>query len=453
MSVPPREPEADRPVMGAPLDSGRQGLSIRPASPAVEALRRFWANAARSRAIMPVLFGVCLGCTGSAMLMTGVSLHLGRPGVTAEVVQFVLTAYPAGFLIGCLFTRLVVDRIGHESTFGLILALAFASTLGFSFSDHIPLWFVFRLVGGVAMAGMFVVCESWINLYAEERSRGGMFGLYMLSTSVAVLMGQVLVALIGARSPYLFPAAAFFSALAFAPRLLGRRWPSLPTVPSDAGVTSGPEKRLGLMQLFWIAPVTVVSIFQGGITNMNVFVLTPIYGTQIGLSGATTVALVTTLSIAGMLAQTPVGWLSDRYDRRIILLVQGIGSVALCVAIALVGNSSETLLFILFFAYGATALTIYPVAIAFANSRLPARHMVAASGTLLLLYSVGNVATPGLAAGLMAHTIPQAMFFILGGGAVLVAATACYNLLRKERFSLPPLTVEPMQPIAEKALP
>jgi MFS family permease len=445
MSAP--EPEEDCPPKFAVGRRDRGDINaVAAVSPLVEAVRRFWRNAARSRAILPVLAGVCLGCTGSALLTTAVSLHLGQPGMDPGIVQIVLTAYPVGFLIGCLATRRIVVRFGHEGTFGLILALAFAATLGFAFTAFLPLWFCFRLFGGMAMAGMFVVCESWINLYAEERNRGAMFALYMLSTAIAVLLGQVLVGLIGAHSPHLFPVAAAFVAAAFAPRLLGKRWPALPAaaIQRDQAMPGAlPEERLGAWQLFKIAPVTVVSIFQGGITNMNVFVLTPIYGMQIGLSAATTVGLVTTLSIAGMLAQTPVGWLSDRFDRRVILLVQGLLSVTLCILIAALGNASEPLLFTLFFLYGAAALTIYPVAIAFANSRLPSRHMVAASGTLLLLYSVGNVATPGLAAGLMTHTIPQAMFFLLGAGALLVAVTACYNLLRRESFALPALGVPP----------
>ena len=104
-----------------------------------------------------------------------------------------------------------------------------------------------------------------------------------------------------------------------------------------------------------------------------------------------------------MLAQTPVGWLSDRFERRRILLAQGLLSATLCAAIAWVGNLSEPLLFLLFFLYGATALTIYPVAMAFGASQLHSRHMVGASGTLLLLYSIGNVATPGVSAGLMSR--------------------------------------------------
>lgn len=395
-----------------------------------QSAQRLWRNAERSRAILPIMASVLLACTGSAMLTTAVSLRLGEPDVTANVVQLVLTAYPAGFLAGCLLTRPMVSRFGHERTFALILALTLVATSGFALTGSLPAWIGLRFFVGLAMASMFVVCESWINLYAEQHNRGVLFSLYMLTTGSSVLVGQLLVGLVGPHSPYLFSVAAATVLASLLAKFAAGPWPVLPADPHPAG-TIPSEERLSVLRLFQLAPVTFVSIFQAGITNVNIFVLTPIYGTQIGLTAETTVGLVTTVSIAGMLAQTPVGWLSDRYDRRLLLLVLGVLSLTLCVTIAWVGNSSPLLLFVLFFIYGATALTIYPVAIAFANSQLPSRHMVAASGTLLSLYSIGNVATPGIAAGLMASIAPQAMFLLLGGGAVLVTVAACYNLLRQ----------------------
>ncbi|MDX8459820.1 MFS transporter [Mesorhizobium humile] len=395
--------------------------------------------------MLPIMVGICLACIGSAMLTTAVSLHLGKPGISPQVVQIVLTAYPVGFLVGCLVTRPAVAQYGHERTFVTILVLALLAASGFAFTDFLPSWICFRLLGGMAMASLFVVCESWINLYAEQHNRGALFSLYMLTTAIAVLFGQLLVALVGPQSPHLFPVAAATVLLALISKFIGGRWPALPTADPEHASSARPVKRLGPLALFRLAPVTVVAIFQGGITNMNIFVLTPIYGTQIGLSAATTVGLVTTISIAGMLAQTPVGWLSDRFERRIILLVQGILSVTLCAAIAWLGNFSVPLLFVLFFLYGCTALTVYPVAMAFGASQLHSRHMVGASGTLLLLYSIGNVATPGISAGLMDHMGAPAMFLLLGGGAVLVTLAACYNLLRR------PVTLAAMQAIEERA--
>ncbi|TIW79900.1 MAG: MFS transporter, partial [Mesorhizobium sp.] len=77
---------------------------------------RLWHNAERSRAMLPIMVGVCLACIGSAMLTTAVSLHLGKPGISPQVVQIVLTAYPVGFLVGCLVTRPAVAQYGHERT-------------------------------------------------------------------------------------------------------------------------------------------------------------------------------------------------------------------------------------------------------------------------------------------------------------------------------------------------
>ena len=408
-------------------------------------LAGFWGKAERSRAVLPIMVRICLAGTASAMLTTAISLALSNPVVEPWVVQMVLTAYPIGFLIGCLVTRPLVSRFGHEFSFTLITLIATLAASGFALTNFIPAWFFFRLFGGLAMAAMFIICESWINLYAEQHNRGTLFSVYMLTLGVAVLFGQLLLAVAGPHSPHLFTIGAATALLAFLAKFAFGPWPALPT-PSDAMMTANPRpgERYGLIQLFRLAPVTVVSIFQAGITNLNIFVLTPLYGSAIGLSAATTVGLVTTISIAGMLAQAPVGWLSDHLDRRITLLVQGLLSIFLCAAIAWLGKRSEPLLFLLFFLYGATALTVYPVAIAFANSQLHSRHMVAASGALLLLYSIGNILTPGLAAGLMERTAPQAMLFVLGAGGILIALAAFFNLMRPLKTAAAGMTgVEP----------
>ncbi|TIV24121.1 MAG: MFS transporter, partial [Mesorhizobium sp.] len=104
---------------------------------------RLWHNAERSRAMLPIMVGVCLACIGSAMLTTAVSLHLGKPGISPQVVQIVLTAYPVGFLVGCLVTRPAVAQYGHERTFVVILVLALLAASGFVFTDFLPSWICF----------------------------------------------------------------------------------------------------------------------------------------------------------------------------------------------------------------------------------------------------------------------------------------------------------------------
>jgi MFS family permease len=392
-----------------------------------------WQKAERSRAILPIMASVCIVGTGNGLLTTAVSLRLSGRDIDPHVVQYVLTAFPVGFLVGCLITRFLVASLGHERTFLLVSLLAALATSGFIATNLMPVWFCLRLLSGLSMAALFIVCESWINLYASERNRGTYFSLYMMMTSLAVLFGQLLVEAAGPHSPHLFLIATMVIAIGLVYcKFIGGRWPALPIWQPrpDPLMVAPAEQRYGLWRLAILAPVTIVGVFQAGMTNMNVFAMTPIYGVHIGLSAATTVALVTTFSVGGMLAQAPVGWLSDRLDRRLMLLVQGIVAASLCAAIVWAGNRFEPLLFVLFFAYGATALTIYPVAIAFANSQIASRHMVSASGGLLLLYSIGNVMTPGVAASLMENVAPQALFIMLGTGAGLVAVAACFNLLR-----------------------
>jgi len=392
-----------------------------------------WHRATRFRAIIPIMASICVVGTGNALLTTTVSLRLSDPSISVRIVQLLLTAFPVGFLAGCLSARFLVSRLGHERAFLSMALLAAFATCGYMLTPAMPLWFCLRLINGFAIATLFVISESWINLYADQRNRGVFFSLYMLMTSLAVLFGQLFVEAAGPHSRYLFQIAlvVILSGFFYA-RFLGGCWPALPLPqPIEGASTTTSAERYGIWQLVRLAPVTVVSVVQAGMTNMNVYTMTPIYAERVGLDAASAVTLVTAFSLGGMLAQAPVGWLSDRVDRRLLLLVQGLVAAGICAAIAWPGSHPQILLLALFFAYGAAALTIYPVAIAYANSQLDSRHMVSASGGLLLLYSIGNIMTPGLAAQLMELFAPQALFLLLGSGAFMVAVAACFNLLRR----------------------
>jgi MFS family permease len=393
----------------------------------------FWRRAARFRAVVPIMISLGLICTGTGLMTVATSLGLSGPGSSASTLQVVLTASPLGFLAGCLIARPLVARFGHERTFLAMALLTILAAISMSLTASTAVWAASRFINGLGLAAIFVVCESWINLYAEDHNRGRYFSLYMLVTVLSTLLSQLLVEIAGPHSPYLFQIAAVTIGLGLGHSLIvGGRWPALPPgiQRADAKAASPALQRYGLRQLILLAPVTIFGILQSGITNSNVFVMTPIYGAQAGIDAATTITLITAFSVGGLVAQAPVGWLSDRFDRRLILMVQGFLAALSCVCIGWLGNRAESLLLVLFFTYGAAAMTIYPVAIAFANSRLDSRDMVSASGAFLLLYSFANVITPGLAAELMERFAPAALFVLLASGAGLVAVAAGLNLRR-----------------------
>jgi MFS family permease len=397
-------------------------------------IANFWQRAAGLRAILNVLASICIVATGNSLLTTTVSLHLSDPAIDPHIVQLLLTAFPIGFLAGCLSARFLVIRLGHERSFLTVALLAAFGACGYMLTEAAPVWFCLRVINGFSIAALFVISESWINLYADQKNRGAYFSLYMLMTSLATLFAQLLVEAAGPNSPHLFQlvVGVILFGLVYA-RFVSGPWPALrlpPATTVDAGnIHSG--HRYGIWRLAALAPVTVVCVFQSGMTNMNVYTMTPIYAERVNLDAAFAVTLVTAFSLGGMLAQAPVGWLSDRMDRRVLLLLQGLAAAGLCAAIAWPGLRSQPLLYGLFFGYGAIALTIYPVGIAYANSQLDIRNMVSASGSLLLLYSIGNILTPGLSAQLMEQFTPQALFILLGSGAFLVAVAACFSLLRR----------------------
>ena len=393
--------------------------------------------AQRARPLAALLASICLAVTGNGVITTVVSLRLGRFAAGPSSLSFVLTAFPVGFLTGCLAASALVARFGHRATFCLAVATAALAGFAYACTDNLAVWSLLRLVNGVTIATVFVVCESWMNLYASPQNRGFLFSLYMLMTSVAVFFGQLLVAA-GPDSPYLFPVAAVVVVVGLLLCLFSGPWPALPARKAESGEVpvSAAEQRRALFRLAVATPVTLAAVFLAGMTNVNVYALMPIYSMHVGLTASQSVALVTAFSIGGFVAQTPIGWLSDRVSRRAILLVQGVLAAGVCAAVVVLGNHAMTLLWSIFFIYGAIALTIYPIGIAAANAQLDRRHMVSAAGALLLLYSVGSVMTPSIAANLMAHVGPQALFVLLGSGAALLALVAGLDLICRPRSAI-----------------
>jgi MFS family permease len=400
--------------------------------------------AAAARPLAPLLASLCLVGTGNSLLTTAVSLDLGGPGTDEALVPFVLTAYPAGFLAGCLVARGIVAHLGHRGAFLLASGLAAAAGYGYARTGLLPVWSALRFANGASIAAIFVVVESWMNLYAGDRVRGVVFSLYMTTTSLSVLGGQLVVEAAGPRSPSLFATAAVTMTCGILLCLVAGRWPVL---PAWSGEARGPVTRVGsgLTGLAAAVPATLAAVFLAGMTNTNLYSMMPIYGLRVGLSAEDTVSLATAFSLGGLAAQGPVGWLSDHADRRSVLLVQGALVVACCGAVLATGSGPLPLLLATFFVYGAVALTIYPVGVSFANARLDGHQMVAAAGALLLVYSLGNVLTPGAAGTLMSHVAPQALFVLLGSGGALLALVAAFDLLRRPRPALAAL--RPQSPV------
>lgn len=387
-----------------------------------------------ARPLGPLLASVCLIATGNSLLTTAVSVQLGSTSAGPSTLSLVLTAYPAGFFAGCVLAHRIVSALGHRTAFCLAAMAAMLAGGAYAITRLLPVWSLLRLVNGMAMATLFVVIESWVNLYAGPGRRGFLFSLYMMMTSLAVLLGQVLIEAAGPHSPLLYPLATATIAVGLGVCLVAGAWPVLPSDEALVAIGPVPLRQRSLLRLVIVAPATLVAVFLAGMTNMNIYSLLPIYGERIGLGATDTVALLSAFSIGGLLAQSPVGWLSDRADRRILLLAQAVLVVACCAAVSALGADLFALLLAVFFGYGALALTIYPVGVGLANAHIGHRERVSVAGALLTVYSVGSIMTPGVATALMTNVAPSGLFLLLGTAAAVLALVA--GISRSQRTRL-----------------
>ena len=281
------------------------------------------------------------------------------------------------------------------------------------------------------MAAIFTISESWINLDSRSDNRGALFSYYMILSTLGTAVGPALVGLpLSSTGNYLLAALIF--AAAGLPLLLSGRM--RPATAMQEGKPQ-PARPLPLMALLVAVPACFVAGLQTGMTNMPFNVMAPIYAIRIGYTPAEAGALVSVFALGGLVAQWPVGWLSDRFERRKVLAAAALTAAASCLAILMLAHLSAVLLFALVFVFGFSALSIYPLAVAYATSTMDQAYFVSLSSRLLLLHGVGSIIAPALSNDLMARFGPSALFFMLGAATFCVSAVAMLKtplILRKE---------------------
>lgn len=381
-------------------------------------------NLAPLRAVAPLVIAVAILTAGNGLLTTKTSLELALADAGVGTIRVIVTGYPVGFLIGCATAHRLIARLGHGRTFQLMALLTAAATLLFLVSTDRWEWAALRAANGFALASAFTVAESWVNLDSGPRNRGSLIGFYMIMSTLGLATGQQMINLGDPAGQGLFILSAATCILSALPFAIDGRFRPARRMPAAAGTAVEADEGVSLARLLRITPVVAVAALQTGMTNMNFGVLAPIYAADTGHSAALAAGLVSTWSVGGVLAQLPVGWLSDRVDRRLILAGAGLVAALACLATATLGHLSTPLLFALFFVYGASTLSIYPVAIAYAGSKVESRFIVAISGRLLSVYAVGAVIAPALSNELMARLQPAALFLLLGTVALAVGLGA-----------------------------
>ncbi len=377
-------------------------------------------------ATWPVLLGM-------GVLMLGAGLQGTLIGVRATLEQFptfttglIMASYYIGYSVGSFAAPSLVARVGHIRVFAALTALACATILLQGAWIEPFVWACLRLASGFCFAGIYVVAESWLNERVSNQLRGSLLAIYMLVLYGGLGIGQFLLNVSDPRGPYLFMLIAGLISTALVPMALSATQAPEITVP----------RKLPIRELYRISPLGTAAVAVSGMVSGTIFGLGPVYAGLVGMQPAAIASFMAASIFTAVLTQWPVGRLSDRIERRSVLVSVCLLSAAVAVATVFFANDSAARLAVFFAVFGGLALTLYSLACSNLNDHLEASQRVSASSTIILVNGAGAVVGPVVVAALMQPFGLNAYFI---GLATLMGLLGGFGLWRKhKRAPVPP---------------
>lgn len=370
---------------------------------------------------------------GLALLLVGVGLIGTLVGVRASLEHFsaltiglIMSGYYLGYVLGTFLCPALIRRVGHIRTFAALAAMTCAVTLAFSLWVHPLAWGLLRMVGGIGVVGLYMVVESWLNEQVEPGWRGRLFGLYTAVTLGALAGGQFLLLVGDPLTSAPFVIAAIFIALGLVPIAVTRVHEPVPVQTPEAH----------LRELYAISPMAFQGVLITGLVTSAFWGMGAVFAQRIGLDALGISSFLAATIAGGAALQWPVGHLSDRYDRRAVLVAVSFACALVAVAAVWLLEQGLVVMMLTAFVYGGLLFPLYGLSVAHANDQLAPSQMLEASRGLLLVYGFGAIVGPAAAGLVMAWLGPMglplysAAFLILLGG---------FGLFRMTRRVAPPL--------------
>jgi MFS family permease len=371
------------------------------------------------------LFPIAALLLGSAFLLMAGGLHgLLLPirgnleGFTTTELGLIGTGWSVGFMAGCLLVPAIVRRVGHVRSYGVMASVAAIVILLNLLIISPAAWISMRALSGFCFAGAAMVVESWLNERATKENRGTLFSVYQMVVFAASTAGQLLMVITPPSDYFFFIIGAILYSCAVLPTALSAAQHPQPLKTN----------RLDIRALYRNSPVSAVSVFLVGTVNGAFGTLGAVYGQRIGLPIPDVALLMAGAVLGGSLIQFPLGRISDRMDRRKVLVA--IAGAAILVALIIVGLRPRSPGFVIgvIVVFGATIYPMYALAVAHANDFARPDEFVKVAGGLLLLLGTGTMIGPILAAELMQNWMPEGLFAFTAAMHALLILYALYRM-------------------------
>ena len=398
---------------------------------------------------------------GYSVLIIAHGLQGNLLGVRAVLENFniiatgaLMSGYFIGYFVGANIVPNLVAKVGHVRVFA-----AFASTASLSILLHSVIvdpyvWILGRFITGFSIISIYVVVESWLNDRATNRTRGKVLSIYMIITFIGIGLGTLLLNFNSPTNYEPFILVSLLLSIALVPILLTKRKP--PTFKKIS--------RIKIKELYKISPLGTFSMFCVGFIHPAIFTMGAVYGALMNFSVLEISLYLFLITLAGALFQWPIGYLSDLFDRRIILIITAlVGSILsiLCFFSVTVSPdfinlsdnwkniiqhiSNHRFVFYIFISlYAGMSLPLFSLNLAYVNDFLPKEKFVSAGAGMQIIFGLSAMISPFVCSFFMRELGPNGIFIFLFIFQTLIGIFGIYRMTRRSSGENPDNTFTPM---------
>jgi len=368
-----------------------------------------------------LLLGIMLLMVGNGLQGSLLGVRGGIEGFSTFELSIVMSAYFVGFLGGARSAPELIRRVGHVRVFAALGSFISAILILFPVLTDPIAWAILRIFIGFCFSAVYVTAESWLNNASTNENRGKSLSLYMIVQMVGIVAAQGLLAFGDPSGFVLFVIPSVLVSISFAPILLSVN-------PTPAFDTTKP---MSLRELYTVSPLGCVGMFLlGGVFSAQ-FGMTAVYGSQAGMSVKQISVLIAAIYIGALCVQYPVGWISDRMDRRVLIwIVSLIGGVAGIIGVLF--DETYWVALAVAFIIGGMTNPLYSLLIAYTNDFLEKDDMAAASGGLIFINGLGAISGPIITGWIMSVFGPPGYWMLITVLMFLLAGYAAYRMTQRK---------------------
>lgn len=367
------------------------------------------------RSAVALIASITASGASIGMVIPLLAVSMERMDVSSTVIGLNSAMPPMASLLVTPFIPRLLPLVPARLFLPGCLCLSICCVLLCGIFPNVWFWFPLRFLNGMAIGGLFVVSEVWLNVIAEERWRGRLIGVYASFFALGFAIGPILFRFTGLDGfpPYL--AICGILSLAFPPLLL---------MPRESPEELRTRPTMAMFRLLYIAPAALMAVFVFGMLEAKMLTLLSIYALRTGLDEYTSVLTITVFAAGNVLWPLPIGMLADMINRRVVLLLCALSGLASAVMLPFIITTPE-IFFPMLFLFGGIVSGLYTVGLTLVGERFRGANITAANALFLIFYSLGSFSGPIVGGVSMdiwdPHGLAVSMIMLSGAYALFLA--------------------------------